>query len=169
MRNIFKGILFVVLLFAGGVLSAQALKFGHIEFQQVLQAMPEREAAQKAVDKVQTDLENQLGVMQKELNEKGKAYVAQQKTLSDAVKATKEDEINSIQQRIQTFTQQAQENMQKEQAKQFQPVIDKARKAISDVAKEQGLIYVFEVNGLLYHSDQSIDLLPLVKKKLGLK
>lgn len=169
MRNIFKGILFVVLLFAGGVLSAQTLKFGHIEFQQVLQAMPEREAAQKAVDKVQTDLENQLGVMQKELNEKGKAYVAQQKTLSDAVKATKEDEINSIQQRIQTFTQQAQENMQKEQAKQFQPVIDKARKAISDVAKEQGLIYVFEVNGLLYHSDQSIDLLPLVKKKLGLK
>lgn len=168
MRNIFRGILFAVLLFAGG-LSAQTLKFGHIDFQQVFQAMPEREAAQKEVDKVQTGLENELAVMQKELNEKGKAYVAQQKTLSDAVRATKEDEINSIQQRIQNFSQQAQDNMQKEQTKHFQPVIEKARKAIADVGKEQGLIYVFEVNGLLYHSDQSIDLLPLVKKKLGLK
>jgi outer membrane protein len=168
MRNILRVVLFAALLFAGG-LSAQTLKFGHIEFQQLFQAMPERDVAQKAVEKVQTDLENQLAAMQKELNEKGKAYVAQQKTLSDAVRATKEDEINSIQQRIQNFSQQAQENMQKEQAKQFQPIIDKARKAVSDVAKEQGLIYVFEVTGLLYHSDQSIDLLPLVKKKLGLK
>lgn len=168
MRNIFRGILFVALLFAGG-LSAQTLKFGHIEFQQVFQAMPEKDAAQKAVDKVQTELENQLAAMQKELSDKGKEYVAQQKTLSDAVRASKEDEINSIQQRIQNFSQTAQENLQKEQAKQFQPVLDKAKKAIADVAKEQGLIYVFEVNGLLYHSDQSIDLLPLVKKKLGLK
>jgi outer membrane protein len=85
------------------------------------------------------------------------------------VRATKEDEINSIQQRIETFRQQAQENLSKEETKQFQPIIDKVKKAITDVAKEQGLIYVFEVNGLLYHSDQSIDLLPLVKKKLGLK
>ncbi len=131
--------------------------------------MPERDAAQKEVDKVQTGLENELAAMQKELSEKGKAYVVQQKTLSDAVRATKEDEINSIQQRIQNFSQQAQENMQKEQAKQFQPVIDKAKKAIADVAKEQGLIYVFDVTGLLYHSDQSIDLFPACQKETWFK
>ena len=168
MRNVFRGILFAALLFAGG-LSAQTLKFGHINFQQLLQAMPEKDLAQKEIDKVQTDLENQLAAMQKELSDKGKAYVAQQKTLSDAVRATKEEEISSIQQRIQNFSQQASENMQKEQSKQFQPIIEKAQKAIADVGKEQGLIYVFEVNGLLYHSDQSLDLFPLVKKKLGLK
>jgi outer membrane protein len=168
MRNIFKVIMFAALLFAGSI-SAQTLKFGHIDFQQMLQAMPERETAQKAMQKLQTDLESQLATMQKELQDKGKEYVTQQKTLTDAVRATKEDEINSIQQRIETFRQQAQENLSKEETKQFQPIIDKVKKAITDVAKEQGLIYVFEVNGLLYHSDQSIDLLPLVKKKLGLK
>jgi outer membrane protein len=168
MRNFFRVILVVFLLFAGG-LSAQSLKFGHIEFQQLLQVMPEREAAQKAMQKVQTDLENQLAAMQKELNDKGKAYVAQEKSMSDAVRASKTDELQSIQQRIQTFQQQAQENLQKEESKQYQPIIDKARKAIADVGREQGMIYVFEVNGLLYHSDQSIDILPLVKKKLGIK
>jgi outer membrane protein len=168
MRN-FSGImLFTFLLFAGS-LSAQTLKFGHIDSQQLLLVMPERDAAQKAITKVQTDLEAQLATMQKELNDKGKEYAAQQKTLTDAIRTTKEEELQSINQRIQTFQQQASDNLQKEEAKQMQPVVDKAKKAISDVGKELGLIYIFEVNGVLYHSEQSIDLLPLVKTKLGIK
>jgi len=168
MRNFSRVILLSVCLFAGG-LSAQTLKFGHIDFQQLLQLMPEREVAQKAMTKVQGEMEAQLATMQKELQEKGKDYLAQQKTLTEAIRTTKEDELQSIQQRIQTFQQQAQENFQKEESKQFQPIIEKARKAIAEVGKEQGLMYVFEVNGVLYHSEQSMELLPLVKTKLGIK
>ena len=168
MKNLSRVILLCLFLFAGG-LSAQTLKFGHIDFQQLLQLMPERDVAQKAMLKTQTDLESQLATMQKELTEKGKEYFAQQKTLAEAVRVAKEEELQSIQQRIQTFQQQAQENLSKEEAKQFQPIIEKARKAISDVGQEQGLLYVFEVNGVLYHSQQSIDLLSSVKTKLGIK
>ena len=170
MRNFFKVIVFCSVFFAGG-LSAQTLKFGHIDFQQLLQAMPEREAAKTALEKVQADLESKLGVMQKEYTEKGKEYVAlaQTKDANEALVKAKQDEVQSLQERIQTFQQTAQESLQKEEAKQFQPVIEKARKAISDVAKEQGLIYVFEVNGVLYHSEQSVDLLALVKTKLAIK
>ena len=170
MRNFFKVIVFCSVFFAGG-LSAQTLKFGHIDFQQLLQAMPEREAAKTALEKVQADLESKLGMMQKEYTDKGKEYVAlaQTKDANEALVKAKQDEVQSIQERIQTFQQTAQENLQKEEAKQFQPVIEKARKAISDVAKEQGLIYVFEVNGVLYHSELSVDLLALVKTKLAIK
>jgi len=168
MRNFSRVILVSLFLFAGG-LSAQTLKFGHIDFQQLLQLMPEREVAQKEMAKVQSDLEAQLATMQKELQDKGKDYLAQQKTLTDAIRVTKEDELQSLQQRIQTFQQTAQENLQKEESKRFQPIIDKAKKAISDVGKEQGLLYIFEVNGVLYHSEQSIDLLAMVKTKLGIK
>jgi len=168
MRNFSRVILFCLILFAGGW-SAQTLKFGHVESPLLLQAMPEREVAQKAMTKVQSEMEAQLATMQKELQDKGKEYLAQQKTLSEAIRATKEEEIQSIQQRIQTFQQQAQESLQKEESKQFQPIIEKARKAIAEVGKEQGLMYVFEVSGLFYHSEQSLDLLPLVKTKLGIK
>lgn len=168
MKKLFRVVLFCLALFAG-TLSAQTLKFGHIELQQLIQAMPEREVAQKAYAKVGADLEAQLASMQKDLTEKSKEYVAQLKTLSEAIRTAKEAEIQSLNQRIQNFQQQAQENLQKEEAKLFQPVMGKARKAISDVAKEQGLLYVFEVNGLLYHSEKSIDLLPFAKTKLGVK
>ena len=168
MRNFSRVILVSLLLFAGG-LSAQTLKFGHIDIQLLLSVMPERDVAQKEMVKLQADYEAQAASMQKEYSDKGKEYIAQQKTMTEAVRIAKEDEIQGIQQRIQTFQQTAQENLQKEQEKRFQPIIEKARKAINDVGKEQGLVYVFDANGLLYHSEQSVDLMPLVKTKLGIK
>jgi len=53
----------------------------------------------------------------------------------------------------------------------IQPVMDKARKAIDEVAKEHGLIYVFDLSqgNPIYTSEESLDMEPLVKAKLGLK
>jgi outer membrane protein len=134
--------------------------------------MPEREVATKAMAKMQTDLETQLGVMQKEYQTKGQEYVAlvKQANVTDAIRQAKEADIQSLQERISTYQQTAQEQLQKEESKQFQPIVEKARKAIADVAKEQGMLYVFEVNSVLYYNAaQSTDMMPLVKTKLGLK
>ncbi len=172
MRHFLSVITFSLLLFVGASASAQTLKFGHIDFQGLIQTMPERDAAQKAMTKMQTDLESQLGVMQKEYQTKGQEYVAlvKQANVTDAIRQAKEEDIQSLQQRITTFQQQAQENLQKEESKLFQPIVEKARKTIGEVAKEQGVLYVFDVNSVLYFNTvQSIDLLPLVKTKLGLK
>jgi outer membrane protein len=172
MRHFLSVITFSLLLFVGASASAQTMKFGHIDFQGLIQSMPEREVAQKAMAKMQTDLESQLSVMQKEYQTKGQEYVAlvKQPNVTDAIRQAKEADIQSLQERITTFQQQAQENLQKEESKQYQPVVEKARKAIGDVAKEQGMLYVFEINSVLYYNAaQSTDLMPLVKTKLGLK
>jgi len=172
MRHFLSVITLSLLLFVGASASAQTLKFGHIDFQALIQSMPERDLAQKAMAKMQTDLESQLSVMQKEYQTKGQEYVAlvKQPNVTDAIRQAKEADIQSLQERITTFQQQAQENLQKEESKQFQPIVEKAKKAITEVAKEQGMLYVFEVNSVLYfNTAQSTDLSPLVKTKLGLK
>ncbi len=172
MRHFLSVITFSLLLFVGVSASAQTMKFGHIDFQGLITTMPEREVAQKAMAKMQTDLESQLSVMQKEYQTKGQEYVAlvKQPNVTDAIRQAKEADIQSLQERITTFQQQAQENLQKEESKQYQPVVEKARKAIGEVAKEQGMLYVFEINSVLYYNAaQSTDLMPLVKTKLGLK
>jgi outer membrane protein len=48
--------------------------------------------------------------------------------------------------------------------------MDKARKAIEEVAKENGLLYVFDMSqgNPVYASEESLDMLPLVKAKMGL-
>ena len=173
MKNLFKVLFFCVAIFSG-CLSAQTLKFGHIDFQKLFMSMPERDVATTSFEKVRADLESKFQAMQKEYGEKDKEYtaLAQIKDANEALVKAKQDEVLSLKERIQNFQQTAQESLQKEETKLMQPIIDKARKAINDVAKDLGLIYVFEENSpqasVLYHSDQSIDLTPLVKTKLGI-
>jgi outer membrane protein len=173
MKNLVRVLIFCLVIFSG-CLTAQTLKFGHIDFQQLITAMPEREVATTSFEKVRSDLESKFQAMQKEYSEKDKEYTAltQAKDPIEAIIKVKLDEIQSLQVRIQTFQQTAQESLQKEETKLMQPLLEKARKAINDVAKELGLIYVFEENSsrssVLYHSEQSIDLTLLVKAKLGI-
>jgi outer membrane protein len=60
--------------------------------------------------------------------------------------------------------------MQQKQGELLQPVFTKAEKAIEDVAKEKGLLYVFDIGPkvILYKSNESMDILPFVKTKLGI-
>jgi outer membrane protein len=64
----------------------------------------------------------------------------------------------------------AQENIELTREEVFKPVIDKAKKAIPDVAKENNFTYIFDLSeGLVvYYNENTIDILPLAKKKLGL-
>jgi len=68
---------------------------------------------------MQTDLESQLAVMQKEYQTKGQEYVTlvKQPNVTDAIRQAKEADIQSLQERITTFQQQAQDNLQKEEKK----------------------------------------------------
>lgn len=173
MKRFIRVIIFCSLIFSG-CLTAQTLKFGHVDFQQLIKAMPERDVALKSFERIQADLESKLQAMGKEYGEKQNEYVAltQVKDPIEALVKVKQDEIQSLKDRIQSFRQTAQESLQMEETKLMQPIIERAHKAIGEVAKELGLIYVFEENApnliILYHSDQSIDLTSLVKAKAGI-
>lgn len=161
--------MFAVLLVAGGMVQAQTLKFAHIDSQALIQAMPETTAAQKTLEETAKGLEDQLTTMQKEFQTKLAEYTQKGDSLSDIVRQAKEEDLHNLQQRIQTFNQNAQQKLQQKQSELMQPVFAKANENIEAVAKEQGVIYVFDANAVLYKSNDSIDLLPLVKKKLGIQ
>jgi outer membrane protein len=86
------------------------------------------------------------------------------------IRQTKEKEIVDLQERLQNFQQTAQQDIQQKEAELWQPVIDKANNAIQEVGKENGFTYIFDVSAgvVLYFSPESIDVLPLVKTKLGI-
>jgi len=159
----------MIFLSTTGLMNAQTLKFGHIDSQVLIQTMPETVATQKLLQTQAKGLEDQLGSMQKEFQDKLTEYTKSTDSLTDLVRQAKEQELQDLQNRIKSFNGTAQQNLQKKQTELMKPVIDKANKAIADVAKEKGLIYVFDTNTVLYKSSASIDLLPLVKTKLGIQ
>lgn len=170
MKKIFI-ILFILFAGMANVTKAQTLKFGHIDIQQLIQVMPERATAVAELDKTSKELEDMLGTMQTELQTMFKDYTDKRETMSDLVKQAKEEDIQAKQQRIETFRTQSEQQLQQKQQDLMKPIINKADSCISIVAKEQGLMYVFDISSrvVLYKSNQSMDILPLVKKKMGIE
>ena len=110
--------------------------------------------------------------MSVELNNKNDAYTKESKNLTDIVKQTKEQELIDMNRRIQDFQTNAQTQLQNKQVELFQPVYAKVDKAIKDVGKENGFMYVFDIakGSLLYFDEtKSTNMMALAKAKLGLK
>ncbi len=171
MKNLLKLLVIILFLFSGTAVNAQNYKFGHINSQELLSLMPERDSAEAKIQLYAKDLEAELEIMNVEYRNKLNDYLEKQDILTPLVKQTKEQELSEFQSRIQDFTNNAQQDLQQQEAQMIQPIIQKAEKAIKDVAKENGFTYIFDLSrgAVIYFSEQSEDILPLVIKKLGLE
>lgn len=163
-------LLFAALFVCGMAAFAQKnIKLGHLNSSDLMSIMPGRDSAQAAFQAEVDIHENQLKAMQEEYQAKLNDYQERQSQMTDLIRRTKEQELMDLRQRIEAYSQDATETLKEKEIELLQPIIDRAKKAIADVAKENGYTYIFDVSGgaLLYQQD-SDDILPLVKKKLGL-
>jgi outer membrane protein len=168
MKNFLK--LAIVLAATAFSFNASAQKFGHIDSNQLLTLMPERKAAETAVQNYAKELESQLQAMSQEWESKVAVYQKDEKAMSDLMKKTRVKEITDLEGRIKDFQQTAQEDLQDKESELLKPMIDKAKKAIEEVAKENKFNYIFDSSmGVLLYFPESDDVMPLVKKKLNIK
>jgi outer membrane protein len=163
------------MILAVGILSMafalQAQKFGHVTSEVLLQAMPEYDSAVAKLQELQQHYTLELERIQVEINKKIEEFNQGEPTMSELIKEAKASEVQELQMRLQNYNQTAQQDMQQQQAAVMQPVMEKARLAIDEVAKENGLLYVFDLSqgNPIYTSEESLDMLPLVKAKLGVQ
>jgi len=153
--------------FGGSAMAQKNVKLGHINSQELMQIMPGRDSVQTVLQKEVADLEDQLKMMQSEAEKRYNDYVANQAGWTDLIRQTKQREIQDMSARIQEFQENAQKQLQEREAELTKPIIDRAKKAIEDVAREGGYTYIFDGAGLLYSQD-SEDIMPAVKRKLGI-
>jgi outer membrane protein len=164
--------LIIMVIFLGQNTFAQNLKFGHLNRNELIQSMPEFDSARVTLEKLNTELTNAAELLQVELNNKYEAYLKDGKNLTDLVRQTKEQELQDYQRRLSEFQTNAQTQLQEKQVALFTPITEKADKAIREVGKENGFIYIFDISGgqVAYFDDtKSTNILPLAKTKLGLK
>jgi len=161
---------FCVLSF-GALSQAQNLKFGHLNTNELISLMSERDSAVVKLQAYQNELEETLEGMGTEYNNKVNEYQRKQNEWAPVVLESKQRELQELGQRIQQFQANAQQDMAQMQQTLMTPVIEKAQNAITKVAKANNLVYVFDlsVGALIYFDDSvSLDLLPLAKKELGI-
>ena len=168
MRTI-KFVFIISFLLTISLASAQNLKFGHINSQQLISELPEYLSAMATLENEAKLLQDRRDIMTQEAQQKYTEYLTQREEMPELVRATLEKEIQDIQSRMENYDLLAQQTIGKKQQDLMQPIMEKTLKAIEDVGVENGFIYIFDVSVqvILYHSDASIDCLNLVKRKLG--
>lgn len=174
-------VLFVAagLVLTSNVASAQQ-KFGHINSDEIYAVMPEAKTAQTTIENLAKTKQTEIDKMISEYQTKLKAAQDKEKTLSEANKEVvmKElqvagQEIQDLQKRIEDARTKATSDIQAKQGEIFPVINQKVATAMSAVAKEKGLAYVFDVsasqgfNNLVYF-DGGEDITAAVKTKLGI-
>ena len=150
--------------------NAQA-KFGHVNTQEIIQAMPEYTTAKAEIDKLTSQYEADLKAMQDELQKKADAFDKEQATLPDNIKQRRQTELQEMYQKIQQSYQDNQQALQKASSEKMQAITAKVLDAIKAVGQAGDYVIINEINaGIPYISTTlSTDVTAQVKTKLGLK
>ena len=174
MKKAIKLTLAVALMLSASSLFAQ--KFGRINSQEILLAMPETKEMETNMQAYGKDLQDNLETITVEFNQKYLDFQKNFDTYSDAVKQLKQKELTDLQTRYEQFQnrreefeQVAQQDYQKKQQELLTPIIEKAKAAIDKVTKENGYLVVFETGSLASYDEAALtDLAPQVRQELGI-
>ena len=170
MKKAFIVALVAMLAFGGNAMAQKTIKLGHINSNDLMQIMPGRDSAQTALQKEVEELQADMEAMKKEYETKVNDYMAKRDQLSELIRKSKESDLQAMASRIEEFQANAQKLLEERQEALLKPIIDRAKKAIEEVGKENGYTYIFDAGvGAVLYSQDSDDIMPLVKKKLGLK
>ena len=158
----------MALLSLGTAFAQKSVKLGHIDSNELLKIMPGRDSAQAKLQREMTELEGALQNMQMELQQLYNDYMAKESQMSDLIKQVEQKKLQETGARIEEFQKNAQLQLQEREKTLLTPIIDRAKEAIRKVAKDNGYTYIFDsaVGVTLYEGGD--DILPLVKKELGL-
>ena len=163
-----KKLLLMLLMFAP--LATFAQKFGHVNANEIIQAMPEFAKARADIEALTKTYETDLKSMQDELQKKAEAYEKEQASLPANIKERREKELNEMYQKIQQTYQDNQQALTKEQNDKMQVIQSKVLDAIKAVGQAGNYVYIMDIaSGVPYISTTlSTDVTAEVKKKLGL-
>ena len=165
MKKLFLAGAFIIM----GVIGASAQnKIGYISTDELVGNMPEAQKIDIDLKDYQASLAQQGQDMMQELSRKDSLFVRDSAKLSASMKEIKRNELVSLYQQVQGWNQQAQELYQQKAQEKIAPLRNKALEAIRQVAKENGITYVLDMNSVIV-APPGDDILPLVKKKLGIK
>ncbi len=164
-----KKLLFMMLMLAP--MAAFAQKFGHVNSQEIIQAMPEFAKARTEIDALTKQYEADLKSMQEELQKKADAFEKEEATLPDNIKQRRQQELQEMYQKIQQSYTDNQQALSKAQQEKMQAITAKVLEAIKSVGAAGNYVYIMDLtSGIPYiRNTLSTDVTAEVKKKLGLQ
>lgn len=151
--------------------AAQTVKIGHVSSEAIMKELPDAQDAQRQLDALVVEWQNELQKMQQEWQRKYDEYDKRKLIMTDQRRADAEKELQELDRRIAEFRNQKfgqNGELFNKQNELMKPVQDRVFKAIQDVAIEEGYDYIFDKSGeiLMMYANEKNDVTAKVLAKL---
>ena len=166
MKHLKTLLLITVLTLGFGSVQAQN-KTAHINFQELVSLMPETKTMTDDLTKLDKTQQDDLKTAEAALKAKLTKYQAEAASQTPEENKKRQLEVQQDEQRLYSSAQAAQASLGEKRNEKLTPIVEKAQKAVNDVAKEKGIAYVFDSSTLL--TATGTDLMAAVKTKLGIQ
>jgi outer membrane protein len=164
-----KKIIFILTLFVIPFCYSQS-KTAHINYNELLQSMPEMNSAKLSLDQFTKTYQAQLNKMQEDYKVKSEDFQKEENTLQPAMKSLKVKELQDLEASFLKFKEDAQLEINNKEKDLLAPIIKKAKDAVEVVVKEKKYNYVIDSGaGQYVYLDPNENIMLLVKSKLGIK
>ena len=152
--------------------TGQDIKIGYTNLEYILSYLPETKQVQSEIQAFGTQLQNQVQSKYIELQSKVDAFQKTAATMTDIVRADKEQELQNLNTSAQKFEAEAQSAMQKKQQDLFKPLFEKISNAINVVSERESYSHVFSAGvpgvDVLLYARPTDDISNLVLAELGI-
>lgn len=164
-----KRLLLLLFIISPLVSEAQTqLKYATVRVQEIFDAMPQTEEANKALAELAQKYEKEAESIKIEYKNKYTDYVESREGMPENIRARREQELLTISQAIEDFMTIAQNDIKEQQTKLLTPIKEKIQSAINQIGAEGEYHFIIDESQLLYKGANFDDITPFVKAKLDL-
>lgn len=147
-------ILLTTLILASSAFSAT--KVGIVNIQKIISEIKEGKAVDKTLKKSYDSKKKALGVEEDKVRKMQEQLQKQNKVLSDSAKAKKFGEIQKMVGEVRNMQKKFQEEIQKQEAQLKKPILEKLKKIIDKISKDEKVDMTFEISSspIVYAADK---------------
>ena len=164
--------LFVIINISSFKSISQDLKIGYTNVEYILTFLPETKQVQSEVSAYGTQLQNQLQSKITDFQSKADVFQKSAATMTDLIRADKQEELQNLQASIQKFQAEAQTSIAQREADLFKPLFEKISNAINVVSERENFTHVFSAGvpgvDVLLYAKPTDDISNLVLAELGI-
>lgn len=163
-----KKVLLVAALAIPMCVSAQ--KIGIVDSKAIFDVMPEKVEAEKKLNTLLEQYEQENVKLKKEFNQKYADFQALESSAPKNIKAMRMQEIQENQHKIEAYQNMVSQDVAAKKAELLTPIKDKLQAAIDSVSTAEGFMLVFDISKtpVAFKSAAVVDITPLVKAGLGI-
>lgn len=147
---------------------ASAQKFGVVNTNDVMQALPDVKEVSDKVDAASKTYESEFQKLQEQMNKEYEEFQKLDPSTPDAIKQRRQQELQDLYQKLEQFRATATQDLQRQHEQLMAPIVQKVTDAITKVGQEQNLTFVFEQGQAIYVGTDVLNITADVKKVLGI-